>query len=128
MGRAGAGPAGGDGGRGQGRGPGDTAGLGRGGGRGGLREPDDERGPDPGLGLEADLAAVALGDLADDGQAEAGAAVGSGAALVGAPEAVEDVRLVLGGDAGALVGHGDPGAVALAAGGQADAGAGGGEA
>src|SRR4029450_6248225 len=72
---------GGRGGRGGGGGGGGGAGCGGGGG-----EPDDEGGADADLGLEADLAAVALGDLADDGPGQAGAGGGARTALVGARE------------------------------------------
>ena len=54
----------------------------------------------------ADRAAVLLGDLADDGQPQAGARPAAG--IRAAVEAVEDVRQVLGGDASAVVADADP--------------------
>src|SRR3990172_5125540 len=51
----------------------------------------------------ADLAAVQGDELAGDGKAESGAAVGAGTRFVGAIETFEDVRQCVGWDAGAGV-------------------------
>src|SRR5205823_2786071 len=71
---------------------------------------------------EPDVAAVQLGDGFGDGQAEARAGAGAGA--VGAVEAVEDVRLRLGGDAAAGIAHGDDVAAVFRSRGDLDAAAG----
>ena len=61
----------------------------------------------PGEGrVDLGAAAVGLGDLADDGQAEAGAAVRGAAGLVEAGEPLEHPLPVGPGDAGAVVRHG----------------------
>src|SRR5260221_3447832 len=60
-----------------------------------------------GAGLAADGAAVALGDLADQGEAEAPAAGGL-AAAGRAVERLEDPRLLRRRDAGPAIRHGDP--------------------
>ena len=58
-----------------------------------------------GVGEVADLAAERLDDLARDGQAESGAAVDPGGGGVGLGERVEEVGVVLVGDADAGVAH-----------------------
>ena len=57
--------------------------------------------------MQVDARRVELGGVLDDGEAEAGAAAGLGAALVHAIEALEDAGLVLRGDADAGVGDGE---------------------
>src|ERR1043166_5530107 len=59
-----------------------------------------EGGPAPARRFEADLAAVLVDDLLDDGEPEAGAV-----ALAGGHERLEELVLVLLGDAGARVGE-----------------------
>src|SRR5688572_8294217 len=63
--------------------------------------------------VDGDAALMALGDRAHDGEAEAGA---GGVRTGAAPEALERVLGLLGGEAGALVGDGEAGAVPLAPG------------
>ena len=60
-------------------------------------------------GADVDGAVVEEGDVFDDGEAEAGAAVFAGAVLVDAVEAFEEAGEVLGGDAAAAVGDGEDG-------------------
>src|ERR1700733_8153211 len=55
--------------------------------------------------LPADLAAMGLGDVLDDGEAEAGPPLLAGAPLVDPVEALEDARDRLRGDADAGVAH-----------------------
>jgi hypothetical protein len=83
-------------------------------GEGAFGEPEDEGATDAEFGVQCDGAAVGLGDLADDGEAEASAALAGGRdsgrrlALAGAEEAVEDPVGVFCGDARAFVAYGDP--------------------
>ena len=60
-------------------------------------------------GADVDGAVVEEGDVFDDGEAEAGAAVFAGAVLVDAVEAFEEAGEVFGGDAAAAVGDGEDG-------------------
>ena len=72
-----------------------------------------------------DAASVVCDDAATDGEAEAGAALGSGVRGVALVEAVEDVFDFVGGDAWALVADFDEGFVAVeVAGGEVDLAAG----
>jgi len=57
-----------------------------------------------GLALDADVAAEGLGEVLNDGQAEAGAAELAGASLIDTIESLEDAGKVLFGDADAGVG------------------------
>src|SRR4051812_45699947 len=65
--------------------------------------------------LDLDPAAVVVSDMADDGQAEAGAAGVAGPRPVDPVEPLEDPAEVAGGDADAVVahGHGDRAALPL---------------
>jgi hypothetical protein len=54
-----------------------------------------------------DVAVVLVDDLATDGEAEAGAALGAGVGGVDLLEALEDELEFIGGDASALVGDGE---------------------
>src|SRR5690606_27197049 len=58
-------------------------------------------------GLDPALAVVVGGDVADDGEPEPGAAGLPAAGPVDPVEALEDALEVAGGDAGAVVAHGD---------------------
>ena len=78
------------------------------------RDRDREGRPAAELAPDADPAAVAGGDVLDDGQAEPRAAVRPAAAVVDAVEAFEDAVGVGGGDADAGVGDGDLDVVVLA--------------
>src|SRR3954468_1717096 len=85
-------------------------------------EGDGGFGASGGGGGERDGALVGPGDFLGDGQAEAGAAAGSGATGVGADEALEDALAVRLGDAVAVVLHGDHRGAVLLSGRQPDAG------
>ena len=65
--------------------------------------------PSPG----ADFAVVQANDPLRDGQAEPGA--GTVARRIGAEEALKNMRQILRADADAVIGHGDPDLIALAA-------------
>ena len=71
--------------------------------------------------FDPDAAAVGLDDIFHDREPEPGAARVARAVLVDAVEAFEDVRLVVGGDSGAVVGDADAYFPVLARGGDADA-------
>src|SRR5205085_1786588 len=64
---------------------------------------DVEAGAVAGLALDGDGALVFVDDCFDDGEAEAAAGGGAGFGFGGAVEAFEEVGLVFGGDAGAVV-------------------------
>src|SRR5436853_3023907 len=64
--------------------------------------------------LDVHLAAVGLGHVLDDGEAEAGAPLVAGPALVDAVEALEETGDRLGGDADPCVAHLDDRLVRLA--------------
>ena len=68
------------------------------------RKLDAERGALVGLAFDADVAAEGLGEVLDDGEAEAGAAELAGAGFIDAVEPLEDAGEVLLGDADAGVG------------------------
>ena len=76
--------------------------------------------PSPSLRLDRHLAAVVAGDVADDGQAEAGAAGVPAAGPVDPVEALEDPLEVAGGDADAVVARPPSSAHAVAVGRDAD--------
>src|SRR5512140_3803233 len=67
------------------------------------RQPEGEGGTGADLALDHDLAAHEAGELAGEGETEAGAAAAGGAGnlLIGAEDALE----ILGGDPGPLVAH-----------------------
>src|SRR6266545_1518685 len=73
------------------------------------RQPYRKRGPPPRAALHVDRPAMRLGDPLADGEAEPGtcALARARAGRVGAPEAVEDVRQIAGGDADAGVCDGE---------------------
>jgi hypothetical protein len=72
---------------------------------------DAEAGAFAGLALNVDASVVGPHELADDGQADTGAAGLAGARVLAAPEALEDVGEVLAVDAGTAVGDVDDGLV-----------------
>src|SRR4051812_15333426 len=77
---------------------------------------------------DADGAAEEVRQLAGDRESEARAAVGAGDGTVELAELLEDDRLLVGGDAGAVIGHGDAHVLgSVARRGQLDPAAGGGE-
>src|SRR3954464_10297812 len=76
-----------------------------------------------GGGVDLDLAAVDLGDVFDDREAEAGAAHFAAAAAVDAVEAFEDAGEVVLGDADAVVGDLDGDRLAVGTGADVDAAA-----
>src|SRR6185312_5777932 len=79
-----------------------------------------ELGADAGRAADVDGAAVGLGYVFDDGEAEAGAAHFARAGAVDAVEALKDAGEVMGRDSEAVVGDLDLHAVALACHGHAD--------
>src|SRR5579872_2266363 len=72
---------------------------------GGERQADAEGRAAADAALDVDLAAMGLGDVLDDGEAEAGPPLLAGAPLVDPVEALEDARDRLRGDADAGVAH-----------------------
>ena len=80
----------------------------------GRGQPHAEQRAAAGVLLDPHLPVVRRHDLGDDGQAEAGAAVGAGAGVVEPHEPLEDPAAVVGGDAGTVVGDVEGRLVAVA--------------
>src|SRR5439155_25405577 len=71
------------------------------------RKPEGKDGTRVWFARRVKVAAVSVHDSLRDGEAETGAALRRGAGRVRAVEAFEDVRQMFGGDARAVVGHGE---------------------
>src|ERR1035441_1315778 len=79
------------------------------------REMHPEGGPPAWLAFDGDRAVVGIDECLADREAEAGARDCAAGSQVGAEKALENARLIIGGDAHAVVGDGQPGAVSFSA-------------